>query len=116
VRFAQGLLRDEAAVRAAIREPWSQGRTEGYHDRIKRTIRMTNGRTNFPLLRARLLASRDATRRRTGELHRRERKARRGLPSAGVPTSPRPPSSPAREPPDPRRSPFRVQSRPGLSR
>ncbi|MCL6563836.1 MAG: transposase [Firmicutes bacterium] len=60
VRFAQGLQRDEAAVRAAIREPWSQGRTEGLNYRIKRTIRVTYGRASFPLLRARLLAPREA--------------------------------------------------------
>jgi len=60
VRFAQGLQRDEAAVRAAIRGPWSQGRTEGLNYRIKRTIRVTYGRASFPLLRARLLAPREA--------------------------------------------------------
>ncbi|MCL6561494.1 MAG: transposase [Firmicutes bacterium] len=60
VRFAQGLQRDEAAVRAAIQGPWSQGRTEGFNYRIKRTIRVTYGRASFPLLRARVLAPREA--------------------------------------------------------
>lgn len=49
---------DEAAVRAALREPWSPGRTEGFNHRIKRTLRLTYGRASFPLLRARLLAPR----------------------------------------------------------
>ncbi|AEJ40220.1 transposase, IS204/IS1001/IS1096/IS1165 family protein [Sulfobacillus acidophilus TPY] len=54
-RFARGLRADEAAVRAAIREPWNQGRTEGLNYRIKRLMRLMYGRASFALLRSRLL-------------------------------------------------------------
>jgi len=57
--FARNLRADEAAVRAAIREPWSQGRPEGFNGRVKRTLRLTYGRAGFRLLRARLLAAGD---------------------------------------------------------
>ena len=34
--FARGLRRDQAAVTAALREPWSNGQTEGQINRLKR--------------------------------------------------------------------------------
>ena len=56
-RFAQGLRKDLAAVTAAVTEPWSQGRTEGFNHKIKRLKRLMYGRANFDLLRARILHS-----------------------------------------------------------
>lgn len=55
--FASGVCQDEAAVRAAIREPWSNGQVEGQVNRLKTLKRQMYGRANFDLLRARVLAS-----------------------------------------------------------
>lgn len=33
--FARGLRKDRAAVEAALREPWSNGQTEGQINRLK---------------------------------------------------------------------------------
>jgi len=55
VRFAQGLRRDEAAVRAALRYPWSQGPVEGHINRLKLLKRQMYGRASFALLRQRML-------------------------------------------------------------
>ena len=54
-RFALGLRPDEAAVRAALTQPWSQGQTEGQVTRVKLLKRMMYGRANFDLLRLRVL-------------------------------------------------------------
>lgn len=54
--FAVGLRRDEAAVRAALSEPWSNGQTEGQVNRLKVVKREMYGRADFDLLRARVLA------------------------------------------------------------
>lgn len=56
VRFAHGLRRDEAAVRAALRYPWSQGPVEGQVNRLKLLKRQMYGRAGFALLRRRMLA------------------------------------------------------------
>lgn len=56
VRFARGLRRDEAAVRAALCYPWSQGPVEGQINRLKLLKRQMYGRAGFALLRRRMLA------------------------------------------------------------
>ena len=53
--FAQGLRRDEAAVRAAMQSEWSNGQTEGQVNRLKLLKRQLFGRAKFDLLRARVL-------------------------------------------------------------
>jgi len=53
--FARGLRRDEAAVAAALREPWSNGQTEGQINRLKTLKRQMYGRANIDLLKARLV-------------------------------------------------------------
>ncbi len=54
--FATGLLRDWAAVQAALSTPWSNGQTEGQVNRLKMLKRQMYGRANFDLLRKRVLA------------------------------------------------------------
>ena len=54
-RFALGLRQDDAAVRAALELPWSQGQTEGQVTRLKLVKRQMYGRANFDLLRLRVL-------------------------------------------------------------
>jgi transposase len=54
-RFALGLRQDDAAVRAALEEPWSQGPTEGHIQRLKTLKRQMYGRASFGLLRQRVL-------------------------------------------------------------
>ncbi len=56
VGFAQGVRRDDAAVRAAVRYAWSQGPVEGHVNRIKTIKRQMYGRAGFTLLRRRVLA------------------------------------------------------------
>jgi transposase len=53
-RFAAGLKRDEAAVRAALQEPWSNGPVEGQVHRLKLIKRQMYGRGKLDLLRVRL--------------------------------------------------------------
>ena len=55
--FARGLRKDHAAVAAALREPWSNGQTEGQINRLKTLKRQMYGRANIDLLKARLVAS-----------------------------------------------------------
>ena len=55
--FARGLRRDYAAVAAALREPWSNGQTEGQINRLKTLKRQMYGRANIDLLRARLVTA-----------------------------------------------------------
>jgi len=52
--FASGLQSDEAAVRAAIVEPWSNGQTEGQITKLKLVKRQMYGRGKIDLLRARI--------------------------------------------------------------
>jgi transposase len=54
-RFAEGLLRDYDAVRAALSFEYSQGQTEGQVHRLKLIKRQGYGRANFDLLRLRVL-------------------------------------------------------------
>ena len=53
--FANGLERDRAAVYEAICQPWSNGRTEGYVNKLKFLKRQGYGRASFGLLRLRVL-------------------------------------------------------------
>jgi transposase len=53
--FAAGLQRDEAAVRAGLTLPWSNGPVEGAVNRLKLIKRSGYGRAKFDLLRARAL-------------------------------------------------------------
>lgn len=53
-RFAQGLRNDYEAVRAALTLSWSNGRTEGFVNRLKTLRRQTYGRAKLDLLRQRL--------------------------------------------------------------
>jgi transposase len=55
VGFARGLRRDAPAVRAAMRDDWSQGPIEGQVNRLKLLKRQMYGRANFDLLRQRVL-------------------------------------------------------------
>jgi transposase len=53
--FANGLQKDFAAVRNALRYAWSNGQTEGQVNRLKFLKRQMYGRANFDLLRKRVL-------------------------------------------------------------
>jgi transposase len=55
--FANGVTKDEAAVRAAITLPWSNGQTEGQITRLKLVRRQTYGRGKIDLLQARLIGA-----------------------------------------------------------
>lgn len=55
--FARGLRSDYAAVATALREPWSNGQTEGRINRLTALKRQMYGRANTDLLRARLIAT-----------------------------------------------------------
>jgi transposase len=52
--FAKGVRLDEAAVAAAMTEPWSNGQVEGQVNRLKAIKRQMFGRAGFNLLRARV--------------------------------------------------------------
>lgn len=54
--FAKGLRADHAAVAAALREPWSNGQTEGQINKLKTLKRQMYGRANLDLLKVRLIA------------------------------------------------------------
>jgi len=54
-RFAQSLLRDEAAVLAALQLPWSNGQVEGHVHRLKLIKRQMYGQAKFDLLRLRVV-------------------------------------------------------------
>jgi transposase len=53
--FAKGLQADQAAVREALRSPWSNGQVEGHVNRLKTLKRQMYGRAKFDLLRKRFL-------------------------------------------------------------
>jgi len=55
--FARGVTNDEAAVRAAIMSPWSNGQTEGQITRLKLVRRQMYGRGKIDLLQARLIGA-----------------------------------------------------------
>ncbi len=65
--FANGVVRDEVAVRAAITSPWSNGQTEGQITRLKLVRRQMYGRGKIDLLQARLIGAESAN--RLHELH-----------------------------------------------
>ncbi len=54
--FGRGIAADQAAVHAALTEPWSNGPTVGYIARLKLLRRQMYGRGKLDLLRARLVA------------------------------------------------------------
>ena len=56
-RFAAGLRKDLAAVRAGLTERWSNGPVEGFVHKLKLLKRQGYGRANFDLLRIRMLAA-----------------------------------------------------------
>ena len=53
--FAKHLCRDEAALLAAIQQPWSNGPVEGNVHRLKLIKRYMYGGVNFDLLRLRVV-------------------------------------------------------------
>jgi transposase len=53
--FAAALRQDQAAVEAAMQEPWSNGPVEGCINRLKTIKRQMYGRASFDLLRRRVL-------------------------------------------------------------
>jgi transposase len=55
--FGSGVAKDEAAVRAAITLPWSNGQTEGQITRLKLVRRQMYGRGKIDLLQARLIGT-----------------------------------------------------------
>jgi transposase len=55
--FGNGVEKDEAAVRAAIVLPWSNGQTEGQITRLKLVKRQMYGRAKIDLLQARLIGA-----------------------------------------------------------
>jgi transposase len=55
--FARGVMIDQAAVRAAMNSPWSNGQTEGQITRLKLVRRQMYGRGNIDLLQARLIGA-----------------------------------------------------------
>jgi transposase len=55
--FVAGLRRDDAAVRAALSLPYSNGQTEGQITRLKLIKRSMYGRASFQLLKQRVLAA-----------------------------------------------------------
>ncbi len=55
--FARGVVRDEAAVHAAIVSKWSNGQTEGQVTKLKLVKRQMYGRGKIDLLEARLIGA-----------------------------------------------------------
>lgn len=55
--FASGLLKDKAAVAAALTQPWSNGQTEGQITRLNLVKRQMFGRAKLDLLEARLIGA-----------------------------------------------------------
>lgn len=53
--FARNLCRDEAALLAAMQQPWSNGPVEGNIHRLKLIKRSMYGRAKFDLLRLRVV-------------------------------------------------------------
>lgn len=57
VSFASGVLKDKAAVAAAIMSVWSNGQTEGRITKLKLVKRQMYGRGKLDLLQARVTGS-----------------------------------------------------------
>src|SRR5262249_11191735 len=53
--FSNGVLKDRAAVAAAITSPWSNGQTEGQITKLKLVKRQMYGRGKLDLLQARVI-------------------------------------------------------------
>jgi transposase len=53
--FCKGIVADQAAVAAALTQPWSNGQTEGQITKLKLVKRQMYGRAKLDLLRARLI-------------------------------------------------------------
>jgi transposase len=53
--FANGVIKDQAAVAAAITSPWSNGQTEGQITKLKLVKRQMYGRGKLDLLQARVI-------------------------------------------------------------
>ena len=53
--LARGVTKDEAAVRAAITLPWSNGQTEGQITKLKLVKRQMYGRGTIDLVQVRLI-------------------------------------------------------------
>ena len=53
--FAKHLCHDEAALLAALQQPWSNGPVEGHVHRLKLIKRSMYGRAKFDLLRLRVV-------------------------------------------------------------
>jgi len=55
--FANGVVKDKAAVEAGIDLPWSNGQTEGQITKLKLVKRQMYGRGKLDLLQARMLGA-----------------------------------------------------------
>ena len=55
--FANGIIKDKAAVSAAISSNWSNGQTEGHITKLKLVKRQMYGRAKLDLLQARLIGA-----------------------------------------------------------
>lgn len=55
--FASGIVKDRAAVSAAITSPWSNGQTEGQITKLKLVKRQMYGRGKLDLLQARVIGA-----------------------------------------------------------
>jgi transposase len=55
--FANGIVKDRAAVSAAITSPWSNGQTEGQITKLKLVKRQMYGRGKLDLLQARVIGA-----------------------------------------------------------
>ena len=55
--FANGIIKDKAAVIAAITSPWSNGQTEGQITKLKLVKRQMYGRGKIDLLQARVIGT-----------------------------------------------------------
>ena len=55
--FVSGIVKNIAAVRAAIALPWSNGQTEGQITKLKLVKRQMYGRAKIDLLQARLIGA-----------------------------------------------------------
>ncbi len=55
--FANGVIKDKAAVNAAITTAWSNGQTEGQITKLKLVKRQMYGRAKLDLLQARLIGA-----------------------------------------------------------
>jgi transposase len=53
--FANGVVKDKAAVSAAVALPWSSGQTEGQITKLKLVKRQMYRRVNLDLLQARIV-------------------------------------------------------------